>query len=162
MEDQLIGWRILSAVDQIQPGKYAKTRARNWKSDYSPEFLMLEMMAQTGGLIVGAVKDFSGNVVFAKVENANFQCTAYSVQRTAEDFVPCTIYDAPFVIEAFANDGVSDQGSWIDAHVLSGEEKIASARLFLIDAGDLSGNGKSLTFHQEFLEYYQIRQKTND
>ena len=151
MEDQLIGWRILSAVDLIQPGQYAKTRAQNWKSDYSLEFLMLEMMAQTGGLIVGAVKNFSGNVVFAKVENAEFFRPEAGGQRPGE-----------LTIEAFAKDGVSDQGAWIDAHILSGEEKIASARLFLIDAGDLSGKGQSLTFHQEFLEYYQIRQKTND
>ena len=123
---------------------------------------MLEMMAQTGGLIVGAVKDFSGNVVFAKVENANFECTTYNVQRTTQDVVHGTIYDGPLVIEAFAHDGVSEQGSWIDAHILSGEKKVASARFFLIDAGDLSGAGKSLTFHQEFLDYYQVRKKTID
>ncbi len=145
-QDSLIGWRILSAIDEVVPGKHAKARAENWNSDYAPEFLMLEMMAQTGGLVVGAVRDFSGNVIFAKVESAEFTVSAQGEMK----------------IEAFAHDGVSEQGSWIEAHVLSGEQKIASARFFLIDAGDLSGTGKSLTFHQEFLDYYQIRKKTKD
>ncbi len=142
--ENLIGWRILSAVDEVQPGKYAKARAQNWKSEYAPEFLMLEMMAQTGGLVVGAVRDYSGNVVFAKVENAEF--SGVSAEELA--------------IEAFAHDGVSEQGSWIDAQVTVGGNKMAAARFFLIDAGDLSGTGKSLTFHNEFLDYYQVEKKT--
>ena len=141
--EKLTGWRILSAVEEVRPGKSARTKAKNWTSGYAPEFLMLEMMAQTGGLVVGAVRNFTGNVVFAKVENAEFTCD------TAEDLS----------IEAFAHDGVSEQGSWIDAQVLSGPKKIAAARFFLIDAGDLNGTGKSLTFHNEFLDYYRVRQK---
>lgn len=145
--EPLVGWRILSAVDAVSSGKYAKTRARNWGSSYSPEFLMLEMMAQTAGLVVGSVRDFSGNVVFAKVENAEFFESKSGNQKTE------------LLIEAVAPDGVGEQGSWIDAQVNLGAEKIASAKLFLIDAGDLNGTGKSLTFHAEFLKYYQVREK---
>ncbi len=139
--EKLIGWRILSAVDQIVPGHYAKTRARNWVSDYAPEFLMLEMMAQTGGLVIGAQHDF------AKVESADF--ASREPRATNHDLM----------IEAFAREGVGEQGSWIEAHVLAGEIKIAAAKLFLIDAGDLDGSNISVTFHPEFLEYYQVRQK---
>lgn len=146
MED-LKGWRILSTVDQIIPGVYAKTSAKKWRSDYASEFLMLEMMAQTGGLIIGAACDFQGNVVFAKVESTEFLTRAEGVSSSE------------FSIEAFARDGVGEQGSWIEAHVLEGDQKVAQAKLFLIDAGDLSGSSKSLTFHSDFLEYYQVRQK---
>lgn len=143
--EKLIGWRILSAVDLVIPGQYARTRAQNWVSDYAPEFLMLEMMAQTGGLVIGSQHDFAGNVVFAKVENAEF-----SVLRSPA---------SELIVEAFAREGVGEQGSWIEAHVLVGEAKVASAKLFLIDAGDLDGSKISVTFHPEFLEYYQVRQK---
>lgn len=145
MSENLIGWRILSAVDQIVPGQYAKTRAQNWVSDYAPEFLMLEMMAQTGGLVIGSQRDFAGNVVFAKVESAEFS----GLRSPASELI----------VEAFARDGVGEQGSWIEAHILAGEAKVASAKLFLIDAGDLDGSNISVTFHPEFLEYYQVRQK---
>ncbi len=144
MSENLIGWRILSAVDQVIPGQYAKTRAQNWASDYAPEFLMLEMMAQTGGLVIGSQHDFAGNVVFAKVESAEFQ----SAETIGE-----------LTVEAFAREGVGEQGSWIEAHVFAGETKVAAAKLFLIDAGDLDGSNISVTFHPEFLEYYQVRNK---
>lgn len=144
MSDNLIGWRILSAVDQVIPGQYAKTRAQNWVSDYATELLMLEMMAQTGGLVIGSQHDFAGNVVFAKVESAEFQ----SAETIGE-----------LTVEAFAREGVGEQGSWIEAHILAGETKVAAAKLFLIDAGDLDGSNISVTFHPEFLEYYQVMQK---
>lgn len=143
----LVGWRILSAVDLIIPGKQAKTRAQNWESPYSPEMVMLEMMAQTAGLVVGSVRGFSGNVVFAKVESADFSC--HEPRATSDELS----------IEALAPDGVGEQGSWIEAQIFSGTDKIASSKLFLIDAGDLNGTGRSLTFHEEFLRYYQVRQK---
>ncbi|HCM42902.1 MAG TPA: hypothetical protein DIS66_06305 [Candidatus Omnitrophica bacterium] len=145
MSENLIGWRILSTVDQIIPGQYAKTRAQNWVSDYAPEFLMLEMMAQTGGLVIGAQHDFAGNVVFAKVESAEFSSLGAPTSG--------------LIVEAFAREGVGEQGSWIEAHILAEETKVASAKLFLIDAGDLDGSNISVTFHPEFLEYYQVRQK---
>ena len=157
-EEALVGWRILSAVEEISPGRYAKTQARSWKSDYAQEFLMLEMRAQTGGVIVGAVRDFTGNVVFAKVERAEFSGGTVSKSAGLEGN-PALLETVPLVIEAFARDGVSEQGSWIDAHVLRGSDKIATARLFLIDAGDLLGAGKSVTFHAEFLDYYKVREK---
>jgi len=149
-QDALVGWRILSAVDQVVPGQYAKTRAQNWVSDYAPEFLMLEMMAQTGGLVIGSQHDFAGNVVFAKVEAAEF--ANHEPRATNHELM----------VEAFARDGVGEQGSWIEAHILAGETKVASAKLFLIDAGDLDGSKISVTFHPEFLEYYQVRNKTID
>jgi len=156
MSENLIGWRILSAVDQIIPGQYAKARAQNWMSDYAPEFLMLEMMAQTGGLVIGSQHDFAGNVVFAKVESAEFGTISKSAGLESN---LALLEMVPLVIEAFAREGVGEQGSWIEAHVLAGETKVASAKLFLIDAGDLDGSNISVTFHPEFLEYYQVRNK---
>ena len=145
--EALTGWRILSAVDEIISGKYARTRAQNWVSEYAPEFLMIEMMAQTGGLIVGETRDFTGNVVFAKIETAEFQIPPFEMEKKE------------LVIEAFARDGVGEQGSWIEAEVSCDSKPLASARLFLIDAGDLTATGKSVTFHHEFLSYYKIREK---
>jgi len=159
MSENLIGWRILSAVDQIIPGHYAKARAQNWVSDYAPEFLMLEMMAQTGGLVIGSQHDFAGNVVFAKVESAEFGTTLGTDPFGGSCSGTGSVPNVEFLIEAFARDGVGEQGSWIEAHILAGETKVAAAKLFLIDAGDLDGSNISVTFHPEFLEYYQVRQK---
>jgi len=146
-QDQLIGWRILSSVEDIHPGKSARSIMKYWKSDYAFEVLMLEAMAQTGGLLVGAAKDFKTNLVFAKVENAEFSNPESRVSSP------------DLVVQAFARHGVSDQGSWVEAYVMSGFDEIASAKFFLIDAGDLVGTGKSVTFHKEFLEYYKVREK---
>ncbi len=154
--EALIGWRILSLVEEIRPGKSARAQMKFWNSDYTFEVLMLEAMAQAGGLVIGAAKDFQTNLVFAKVENAEFGTISKSARSESN---PALLEMVPLLVEAFARDGVSEQGSWIEAQVTSGTQKIASAKLFLIDAGDLVGSGKSVTFHSEFLNYYKVREK---
>src|SRR5258708_2360135 len=69
----LMRWLLLDEIISIEKGKRAQTRSHVPDvSSYSTEFLMIEMMAKTGALIVGAKKDFAEDLVFAKMESAVF------------------------------------------------------------------------------------------
>ena len=59
------------------------------------------MMAQTGGLLVGAESDYKNDVVFAKIEHATFSEVPVS--------------GTPITIEACA-DGLAPEGGWIERY----------------------------------------------
>jgi len=46
-----------------------------------PQTLMIEGMAQTAGILVGQARDFSENVVLAKIRNARFEACAHPGDR---------------------------------------------------------------------------------
>ena len=146
-------WLVLDEVVEIQKGKSARTRSRvpatnlagKPETEASPEVLIIEMMAQTGGLLVGAENDFQGNAVFAKIEEAKF----YPGFKTGE----------PLEIEALA-ENLRSEGSWITASVRSSGRPVAEAKLMLANAGELvPGIQESVTFHPAFMEHFKVRDK---
>jgi 3-hydroxyacyl-[acyl-carrier-protein] dehydratase len=54
------------AVDEYAPGR-----------SYLPSSLLIEGLAQTGGLLVGQLSDFTDRVVLAKISTSKFYCEAY-------------------------------------------------------------------------------------
>jgi len=54
------------AVDEYAPGR-----------PYFPASLIIEGVAQTGGLLLGQLSDFKDRVVLAKISKAQFHCEAY-------------------------------------------------------------------------------------
>ena len=53
-------------VDEYAPGR-----------TFLPASLIIEGMAQTGGLLVGQMSDFQARVVLAKIQSSKFYCEAY-------------------------------------------------------------------------------------
>ena len=53
-------------VDEYAPGR-----------TYFPSSLIIEGLAQTGGLLLGQISDFKDRVVLAKISNSKFYCEAY-------------------------------------------------------------------------------------
>jgi 3-hydroxymyristoyl/3-hydroxydecanoyl-(acyl carrier protein) dehydratase len=106
---------------------------------------MIEMMAQTGALLVGVENDFAKDLIFAKIESAEF----------GDDLPPGT----PIQIEAKA-ENLRPEGGWIDSEIFSGEKRCAASRFLLMNVGHfLPDQTEPITFHSAFLRYFKIREK---
>lgn len=137
-------WRLLDEVVEIRKGKSAFCRARIPSSEYSPEVLMIEMMAQTAGLLLGAQTDYLEDVVFAKIQDASF--TALNPAQELE-------------VRACCDDPRPD-GAWFEATITQNGAPAAQASLLLMNVGHLqSGDAGPVSFHQAFMEHYQVRSK---
>ena len=138
-------WLLLDEVIEIQKGSSAKTRSRVPDAEVSAEVLLIEMMAQTGGLLVGAENDYKDDVIFAKIETASFPLTG----------VPGEKIEIKAVSEQ-----CRPEGSWIEAVVESPRGVLAAAKLMLVHAGALvPGKKASTTFHEAFMNHFKIREK---
>ena len=140
-------WNLLYEVQEINRGCKARATA-NWpQKSLRPELLILEMMAQTAGLIFGSLDDFQTDIVFAKVDKAQF----YSI-------VPNT---SLLFIHASAEE-IRPEGGWFQIKVMAEQTLVAEARLLLANAGHLTPDSQtSVTFHKQFMTHYQIREKVN-
>ena len=138
-------WNLLAEVLQIERGRSARTRAQLPEGGVSAELLLTEMMAQTAGLALGAQYNFECDVVFAKMDQAVF--------------VALPPADAELHIEAVV-EVLREEGSWFQARICCDRQEIASARLLLLNVGVLNpASPCSVTFHENFMRHYQIREK---
>jgi len=138
-------WLLLEKVHSIQKGKKAVASSKVPQAPYSPEILFIEMMAQTGGLLVGAESDYQKDLIFAKIENA----TITSVPKSG----------TPLQIEAWS-ESLGAEGGWLEATITCAEGMVARAKLLLMAVAGLSaGQTKSVTFHEAFMNYFNVRAK---
>lgn len=138
-------WLLLDEIIEIEAGVRAKTRSKIPDSEYSPEILMIEMIAQTGALLLGAVHDFKKDMVFAKVEKAHFSGPLEK--------------GMPIEIEATC-DAFHDDGAWIEGVVLKASEPIAHAKCLLMNiSGLVEGQSKPITFHENFMQHFGVLTK---
>ena len=138
-------WVLLDEILEIQKGQYAKSRSHIPALEASAEVLMIEMMAQTGGLLVGAESNFQSNLIFAKIETAEFHGE----------------YGPGDAIEiSAAAENLKADGSWIDGEVIKNGELIARSRILLMNAGEIvPGKKASITFHEEFMKHFKVLEK---
>ena len=138
-------WLLLDEIASIEKGKKAKARSHVPSEAYDSSFLMVEMMAQTGALVIGSEDDFQKDLVFAKIEHAKF-------------LKPYAAGD-PLEIEASAED-IRSEGAWLDGSITSNGEIVASARFLLMRVGQLiQGSQKPITFHEAFMQHFRVREK---
>ncbi len=138
-------WLLLEKVHSIQKGKKAVASSKVPDAPYSSEVLFVEMMAQTGGLLVGAESDYQKDLIFAKIENA----TIASVPKAG----------TPIQIEA-GSESLGADGGWLEATITCAQGPVAKARLLLMAVTGLSGTQKkSVTFHDAFMDYFKVREK---
>lgn len=158
-------WILVDQFSHIEKGRYARgvrafTRSEGAVSDLYPCYpvmqppLLLEMMAQVGGILVGATIDFGKEVVLAKITDAEF----------AVPVAP----PALFVIEAKMGDlgddagmtecQVSVAGSGAAAGSAAGTV-VARATIFFGLFTHLAEEGKkSIVFSKDFMESFAIRE----
>ena len=138
-------WLLLEKVHSIHKGKKAVASAKVPQAPYSSEVLFIEMMAQTGGLLVGAESDYKKDLVFAKIENATISN------------VPVT--GTALQIEAWS-ESLGAEGGWLEATITCAEGPVAQAKLLLMAVSGLSPEQtKSITFHDAFMNHFGVREK---
>lgn len=138
-------WLLLDEVVSIQKQNKARVRSRVPEGPVSAEPLLMEMMAQAGGLLLGAETNFNDDIIFAKIENADF-------------FDPCA--GETVEIEAFS-ESLRPEGSWIDAAIKTQAGKVvAKARFLLMSVGRLQpGVQEPIVFHEAFMNHFKVREK---
>ncbi len=141
-------WLLLDEVLGIEKTKCACTKSHIPFEEFSRELLLLEMMAQTGGLLVGAENDFQQDLIFAKIEKAVFFEESWAMAPGES-----------INIQA-ASERLRPEGGWIESLIEGKKGKIAESRFMLMNVGRLiSGFPKPITFHEAFMSYFQVRQK---
>lgn len=131
----------------IKPGELCRTQSIFPKTCVDSSVLMIEMMAQTAGILLGSLNDYKDDVVFAKMEFAEFFET-FPAGHTIQ-------------IEA-VSESLKAEGAWFDVVITEPEnkKKVASAKILLMNAGKLnSENEGSTTFHPSFMNYFRVREK---
>lgn len=138
-------WLLLEKVHSIHKGKKAVAFSKVPWAPYSSEVLFIEMMAQTGGLLVGAESDYRKDLIFAKIENA----TITSVPASG----------TPLQIEAWS-ESLGTAGGWLEATITCAAGLVARAKFLLMAVEGLSANQtKSITFHEAFMDHFGVREK---
>lgn len=138
-------WLLLEKVHSIQRGKKAVASSEVPKAPYSSEVLFIEMMAQTGGLLVGAESDYQKDLIFAKIEHA----TIANVPKPGTSLQ----------IEAWS-ESLGAEGGWLEATITCAEGLVAKAKFLLMAVSGLSaGQTKSITFHEAFMNHFNVREK---
>ena len=138
-------WLLLDEVVSIEKKSKACTRSRVPQGPVSAEPLLMEMMAQTGGLLLGAEKDFQDDIIFAKIEAADFFDSSageeINIEATSEALRP--------------------EGSWMDASIKTLDGRtVATSRFLLMNAGRLEADAAGpVVFHEAFMNHFQVREK---
>ena len=138
-------WLLLDKVHSICKGKKVITSSKVPQAPYSAEVLFIEMMAQTGGLLVGAESDYQKDLIFAKIENVTIS------------HVP--VAGTPIQIEAWS-ESLGPDGGWLEGMISDAKGGIAKGKFLLMTVGHLvPEQTRSITFHDAFMNYFNIREK---
>lgn len=106
-----------------------------------PHSLVIEGIAQTGGILAGEVYDFRERVVLAKVSKATFHCTA-----SPGDVL---------TYSATMND-IRENGAYVSATSHLGDKLHAEVELFFAHLNDRDENQRELFFPADFLAMLRL------
>lgn len=150
-------WVWVDRILEIERGAYVKTLknislAEEQLHDHHPHFavmpgsLILEGMAQTGGLLLGSVNDFKKTVVLAKVPKITFHSWAVPGDQI--------IYEGKLT-------NVRPEGGSVDLTATIGDRRLAEAEIVFSHLDDGLGpacgdNGKAFCFNIKTLYALEI------
>ena len=146
-------WDLLEKFEILKKGEYARA-VKSFSGDEDffgehfpgrplvPEPLLVEMIAQTGGVLMGLGFDFKKEVILAKITEARF---------LREVSPPCRL-----LAEAWIKEG-REEGAWISGTVKHGNECVARADILLV-AMDLfdQGRRRQVVFNENFLRHFDV------
>ncbi len=148
-------WDLIEKYEVLRKGDCSRARkVFSGKEDFFsehfpgrplvPETLMIEMIAQAGGVLFGLGVDFKTNVILAKIEKARF------LEPVSP---PCEL-----VVEA-AIEKEREEGAWISGVIKQGNRVVAEAEILLVVMDSLEdGQKKQVVFNKQFLKHYDIYQ----
>lgn len=146
-------WDLIDRFEVLKKGRLARAcKSFDGTEDFFaehdpgrprvPEPLMIEMIAQAGGVLFGLGIDFKKEVILAKIEGARF-----------EEAVPppCELW-----VEAKIEEQ-REEGAWISGTVTLSGRTLAATRLLLVTMDSLTDAGHSqIVFNDKFLKHYDV------
>ncbi|MHC2068648.1 hotdog family protein [Bremerella sp. T1] len=106
-----------------------------------PHSLVIEGIAQTGGLLAGEVYDFRERVVLAKVAKATFHCSAHPGDQ--------------LTYSVTMND-IRENGAYISATSHKGDQLHAEVEMFFAHLSDKDHQNRELFFPADFLAMLRL------
>jgi len=152
-------WLLLDSFNfiDIEKGcsqaKRAITRAEDFFDDYFnffpilPPTLQIEMIAQAGGVLVGASLGFSKEIILGKIDWARFPT----------EVLPPAILVVDAWITERREEGTRIEGKITFDGVLVCEASILLMHMDKLETNGLLGNDKSVVFSSKFLNSYKIK-----
>jgi 3-hydroxymyristoyl/3-hydroxydecanoyl-(acyl carrier protein) dehydratase len=149
-------WFLIDRYDFIQPhvslralkllsnNEFFLERHFPWKPTF-PETLLLEMMAQAGGVLAGIDCGFSKNIFLGKIEKCEFLKSLHP----------------PASVQIRATLVAEDSGSaWMEMTLSDDEGEAARSKILFVLLEPLSGTGSSqpVVFTESFLKTYNLAQ----
>jgi len=142
-------WFLIDRVVELRKGKLAKTiknvtLGEDHLHDHFPGFpimphsLIIESMAQTGGILAGSTTDFKEKVVLAKIERAKF----YDLALPGDQL----LLEAEMVEER-------EEGCKVSGKVTVNGKLIAEIRLMFVNLRSSNGQGEepNFVFNESFM-----------
>jgi 3-hydroxyacyl-[acyl-carrier-protein] dehydratase len=148
-----VRWDLIEKFEVLKKGAYSRafktfSGTEDFFKDHFPgkplvpEPLLIEMIAQAGGVLFGLGLDFQKEVILAKVSKADF------LKSVAP---PCRLEVQARLEEE------REEGAWIDGEVLSENEPVARARILLVTMDALEGvDAQKIVFNDDFLRHFDI------
>ena len=131
-----MSWIWLDGVASFERAKSVKA----WK-EWEPSFplaYLVEFIAQAGAILLGAESDFQEDIVFTKVEKAEFSAHPKPDRRVDIE------------VEA---DGLRREGGWFAGRVTQDGTKLMEGRVLLMNVGRLKpGSPGPITFPRDLVE----------
>ncbi|MBI3315602.1 MAG: hypothetical protein HYZ87_01320 [Candidatus Omnitrophica bacterium] len=146
-------WDLIDKFEVLKKGHFSRAvKSFNGDEDFFlenfpgspsvPETLLVEMVAQAGGVLFGLGLDFKKEVILAKVSNASFGAPVRP---------PCRLF-----VEARI-DSEREEGAWISGTVESGGKIAAKATLLLVTFQSLENpSAGKVVFNEGFLNHFDI------
>ncbi len=153
-------WLLLDSINSIDiekgrsQAKRAITRAEDFFDDYFnfypvlPQTLMIEMIAQAGGVLVGASLSFSKEIILGKIDWARFHA----------EVMPPSILTIDAWITDKGDDGTRIEGKITnDGGVTVCEASILLGHLDKLETNGFLPSGQSVVFSEDFMNSYKIK-----
>ena len=145
-------WDLIEKFEVLKKGEYARAFGDfSGEEDFFaehfpgrplvPEPLLIEMVAQTGGVLFGFGLDFKKEVILAKILSAEF----FAVVPP-----PCRL-----VTEARIDED-REEGAWVSGEVKLGEKTLAKVSILLVTVDSLEQNKTKIVFNDDFIEHFDI------
>jgi 3-hydroxyacyl-[acyl-carrier-protein] dehydratase len=148
-------WQLIDEFELLKKG--SRSRAHKFfsgKEDFFqdhfpgkpivPQTLLIEMIAQTGGVLYGLDIDFKKEVILVKVDGADFPEIAVP---------PCMLSVEGKIDEE------SEAGAWISGVVKCKDAVVGRARIMLAAMDELvKDSTRKIVFNDRFLSHYRILQ----
>ena len=146
-------WNLIDKIDFLKKGHYATAR-KVFKGDEDffadhfpgnpivPGPLMLEMIAQAGGILFGLGIDFKKEIILAKISNAHI---------LSELRPPCELF-----VKVTMNEQ-REEGALLSGVVTVGDVQVAKAQILLAAIEAFDGEAKSkIVFSDSFIRHFNI------